>query len=87
MRKLFKYVVEGLIVALVAYLIYDGKVSIHSIAVIGITASAAFAIIDFIAPKFSTLVRQGAGLSLGATLSGLTNFSLPMVPGVIMTII
>ena len=68
--RVVKYLIEGLVVGIVASLLPDKPMSTDKIVLLGMTAAAMFAILDLVAPSISTPVRQGAGLGLGFNLLG-----------------
>jgi hypothetical protein len=82
--RLIKYLIEGLAVALAAYLITmkSKKMSASELALLGLTAGAVFAILDLFAPSVAVGTRQGAGFGLGAGLVGFGGVNLPGVPPV-----
>ena len=65
-----KYLLEGLAVAVAAYLIPGKKLRIEEIATLALTALAVFAILDIYAPSVGSSARTGAGFGLGAGLVG-----------------
>lgn len=69
MTRFFKYFVEGLAVAVVAYWL-PGKLKISEIGMISLTAMATFAILDIYAPSIGASARTGAGFGIGANLVG-----------------
>ena len=69
-RKAFNYLVEGLVVAIVAYMLPQKKLKLEEIFVLGAVASCTFAILDVFAPAFSSSMRSGAGFGIGANLVG-----------------
>jgi hypothetical protein len=72
--RLFKYIFEGLVVAVAAYLIPGKKVQAVEILTIALVASATFASLDLFAPSFSAPSRTGFGFAVGANLaSGINN--------------
>lgn len=69
--RLFKYIFEGLIVAVAAFFIPGNhKLSVGEIVLLGLIAAATFSILDLFAPSIGATVRSGAGFSLGASLVG-----------------
>jgi ABC-type Co2+ transport system permease subunit len=71
LTRLFKYVFEGLIVAVAAFVVPSRHtLSIQDIVLLGLIAAATFSILDLFAPSIGSTVRQGAGFSLGAGLVG-----------------
>ena len=79
-HNIFNYVIEGLVVGIIAYFIFKQKLTSQSLIILIITATATFALIDFLSPKIGHHVRQGAGFGLGATMTGIRLFHLPGVP-------
>jgi hypothetical protein len=77
-RRAIKYLVEGLAVATAAYYIPRRKMDLQEIAMIAITAAAALAILDLLAPSVGSYARHGAGFGIGASLVGVKG--LPGVP-------
>lgn len=73
--KIVKYFIEGLLVAIAAYLIPHNKkaLTFEEIFVIGLTAAATFSILDTFLPNFSVPARTGAGFGIGAGLVGFPN--------------
>ena len=69
--RIFKYIFEGLIVAVAAYLIPGKKIKAEEIITIGIVAAATFSVLDLFAPSIGSSVRTGAGLGIGLNLTGM----------------
>lgn len=65
-----KYALEGLAVAVAAYLIPGKKLKLEEIGMLALTALAVFAILDIYAPSIGSSARTGAGFGLGAGLVG-----------------
>lgn len=69
--RFFKYIVEGIAVALAAYYLpRKGGLSFDEIAMISITAAATFALLDMYTPAIGMTTRAGVGLGIGANLAG-----------------
>ena len=68
--RVFKYIFEGLIVAVAAYLIPGKKLKVEEILTIGVIAAATFSVLDLFAPSVGQSVRNGAGLGIGVNLVG-----------------
>jgi len=64
-----KYAIEGIAVAFVAYYL-TGKLKMHEIGMISLTAMATFAILDVYSPSIGASARTGAGFGIGAGLVG-----------------
>jgi ABC-type Co2+ transport system permease subunit len=67
-KRAIKYLVEGLVVAIVAVLIPKKSLNVEEIIIIALTAAATFSILDVFIPSMGSSVRQGAGLGLGFNL-------------------
>ena len=70
LKRFFKYLTEGLMVAIAAYVFPKKKMEADEIIMIAVVASATFAILDMYAPTIGATARQGAGFGIGATLVG-----------------
>jgi hypothetical protein len=68
--RILKYIFEGLIVAVAAYLIPGKKLAFEEIVTIGVIAAATFSVLDLFAPSIGQSVRTGAGLGIGVNLVG-----------------
>lgn len=65
LHNLIKYLLEGLAVAVAAYLIPRKKVDPKEIVLIALTAAAVFAVLDQFAPQVAIGARQGTGFGIG----------------------
>jgi hypothetical protein len=68
--RLVKYAIEGLAVAVAAYLLPGKVLKMSEIGMIALTALATFAILDTYAPAVGAGAKQGAGFGIGANLVG-----------------
>jgi ABC-type Co2+ transport system permease subunit len=69
-RRIVKYLVEGLMVAIAAYAIPKRSLNIEEIILIALTAAATFSILDTYIPVMGVSARSGAGLGIGLNLTG-----------------
>jgi hypothetical protein len=69
-KRIIKYLVEGLMVALAAYAIPKRSLNLEEIAMIALTAAATFSILDTYVPTIGVTARSGAGFGIGANLVG-----------------
>jgi ABC-type Co2+ transport system permease subunit len=69
-KRIIKYVVEGLMIAVAAYVIPKKSLNLEEIACLALTAAATFAILDTYIPSMGVSARSGAGFGLGANLVG-----------------
>ena len=70
LKRFFKYLCEGLMVAIAAYVFPKKKMEPDEIIMIAVVASATFAILDMYAPSIGNAARQGTGFGIGANLAG-----------------
>ena len=70
LTRLVKYLLEGLAVAIAAFVFPGKTLRVGTIAMIALVASATFAILDIYAPSVGSSARTGAGFGIGANLVG-----------------
>jgi ABC-type Co2+ transport system permease subunit len=70
--RIVKYIVEGLMVAIAAFVIPKPghALKLDEIALIGLSAAATFSLLDMVAPSIGSTARSGAGFGIGANLVG-----------------
>jgi ABC-type Co2+ transport system permease subunit len=68
--RVVKYLIEGLVVGIVASILPEKPLSMDKVVLLGLTAAAMFSILDLVAPSISSSARQGTGLGLGFNLVG-----------------
>jgi|TARA_B100001769_G_C21595999_1_gene335943 hypothetical protein len=71
-KRAIKYLVEGIMVALAAFLVPDKKrtLNLDEVALIALCAAATFSILDTYVPAIAVSARSGAGFGIGANLVG-----------------
>ncbi len=69
-RRIVKYVVEGIMVAIAAYAIPKRSMNLDEVMLIALTAAATFSILDTYVPSMAVSARSGAGFGMGANLVG-----------------
>jgi ABC-type Co2+ transport system permease subunit len=67
-KRIIKYLVQGLMVAIAAYAIPKRSLNIEEIVLIALTAAATFSILDTYVPSMGVSARTGAGFGIGANL-------------------
>lgn len=67
-KRIIKYLVEGLMVAIAAYAIPKRSLNLEEIGLIALTAAATFSILDTYVPSMGVTARSGAGFGIGANL-------------------
>ena len=67
-RRAVKYLVEGIMVAIAAYVIPKKALNVDEIALISLSAAAIFSILDTYIPSMGVTARSGAGFGIGANL-------------------
>jgi hypothetical protein len=70
LKRAIKYLVLGLVIAIVAYSIPKQRLRIEEIVVVGLSAAATFAILDIFAPSIGQAARTGAGYGIGLGVTG-----------------
>jgi ABC-type Co2+ transport system permease subunit len=66
--RIIKYVLEGSMVAIAAYMIPMKKPSAEEVLTIALVAAATFALLDMFAPSVGASARLGAGFGIGSSL-------------------
>jgi|UniRef100_A0A6C0DXL4 hypothetical protein len=69
-KRAVKYLIEGLMVAIVAFVIPQKQLKFEEVAIIGLMAAATFSILDTFIPSMGVSARSGAGFGIGANLVG-----------------
>tara|TARA_Y100001970_G_C14053546_1_gene760280 strand:+ start:293 stop:559 length:267 start_codon:yes stop_codon:yes gene_type:complete len=69
-RRVVKYLVEGIMVAVAAYAIPKRSLNLEEVMLIALTAAATFSILDTYVPSLAVSARSGAGFGVGANLVG-----------------
>jgi ABC-type Co2+ transport system permease subunit len=69
-RRIIKYLIEGLMVAIAAYAIPKKSMNIEEIALLALVAAATFSILDTYLPSMGVSARTGAGFGIGANIVG-----------------
>ena len=68
LKRVIKYLVEGLMVAIACYAIPKASLNLDEIGLIALTAAATFSILDTYVPTMGETARTGAGFGIGANL-------------------
>jgi hypothetical protein len=67
-KRVIKYLVEGVMVAIAAYAIPKRSMNFDEIIFIALTAAATFSILDMYVPSIAVTTRSGAGFGIGANM-------------------
>ena len=67
-KRIIKYLVEGLMVAIAAFAIPKRSLNLEEIVLIALTAAATFSILDTYIPSMGMSARTGTGFGIGANL-------------------
>ena len=70
LRRVVKYLVEGIMVAIAAMAIPKRSLNLEEIGLIALTAAATFSILDTYVPSMAVSARSGASFGMGANLVG-----------------
>ena len=68
--RMLKYFVEGLVVAVAAWVMPGKKSDPVDVLCLGLVAAATFSLLDLFAPSVAVSARSGAGMGVGANLVG-----------------
>tara|TARA_B100000035_G_scaffold192541_1_gene164352 strand:- start:700 stop:957 length:258 start_codon:yes stop_codon:yes gene_type:complete len=69
-KRVVKYLIEGVVVAIVAFSLPKQTLNIEEITIIGLVAALTFSILDVFVPAMGATARTGAGFGIGANLVG-----------------
>ncbi len=70
LTRFIKYALEGLAVAIAAFVLPGKTLKVAEVGMIALVALATFAILDIYAPSVGASARTGAGFGIGANLVG-----------------
>ena len=70
MKRIIKYLVEGLMVAIACYAIPKQSLQLDEIALLSLVAAATFSILDPYLPSVGDSARNGTGLGIGLRIAG-----------------
>ena len=70
MKRVIKYLVEGLMVAIACYAIPKQSLQLDEIALLALVAASTFSILDTYIPTMGESARNGTGLGIGLKISG-----------------
>jgi len=70
LKRALKYLIEGFMVALAAFIIPKHRLRLDECILISLTAAATFSILDTYLPSMAVTARSGAGFGIGANLVG-----------------
>ena len=68
--RIVKYLMEGLVIGIVASILPSKSLSTQEIILLALTAASVFAILDLVAPATGSASRFGVGIVSGASLLG-----------------
>jgi hypothetical protein len=67
-KRAIKYIVEGIMVAIAAFVIPKKTLNVEEVVIIALSAAATFAVLDVFVPSMASSARGGAGFGIGANL-------------------
>jgi hypothetical protein len=70
-RNIFKYLIEGIGVAVATFLVSGQRYSLQEVGLIGLSASLTLMLLDMYAPAIGLGARQGTGFGLGLRVNNL----------------
>lgn len=68
--RLIKYLIEGIVVAIVAYILPSKSLTAREVVLLALVAAAVFSLLDLLAPSIASSTRQGVGLGVGLQMVG-----------------
>ncbi len=78
-QNLVKYILEGIVIAIVAYVIPNRRTKFNEVAVISLVAALSLFILDLFANDVGKGTRLGAGLGIGARIVTGAPITLPFL--------
>ena len=69
-KRIIKYLIEGIMVAIAAFAIPMKALNPEEIVIIALMAAATFSVLDVFVPSIASSARGGAGFGIGANLVG-----------------
>ena len=69
-KRAIKYIIEGIMVAIAAYVIPKKQLNIEEVVIIALMAAATYSVLDVFIPSMAASARGGAGFGIGANLVG-----------------
>ena len=70
MKRIIKYLVEGLMVAIACYAIPKQSLQLDEIMLLALVAASTFSILDTYIPTMGESARNGTGLGIGLRIAG-----------------
>lgn len=70
LRRLVRYLVQGLGVAVASLYLLKGHTKMETIVALAVTSAALFAVLDLTLPSAGAGARLGSGLAMGGALAG-----------------
>ena len=77
-KRVIKYLVEGIIVAIAAYSIPKKSLNLEEVLIIGLMAAATFSVLDVFIPSMGAGARQGASFAIGTGVAGGLRLAAPL---------
>lgn len=68
LRRAVKYLIEGSVIALVAFFLPKKTLNVEEIVIIALVASSTLAILDIFIPSMYDSTKNGAGIGIGLQL-------------------
>ena len=65
LTRIVKYLILGLTIGLVAYLLPNKSLNFSEVILLSLTAAATFSVLDLLSPAISVSALQGVGLGVG----------------------
>jgi hypothetical protein len=78
-QNLVRYILEGIVIAIVAYVIPNRRTKLNEVAVISVVAALSLFVLDVFANDVGKGTRLGAGLGIGYNLATAAPVALPFL--------
>ena len=69
-KRAIKYIIEGIMVAIAAYVIPKKQLNVEEVVIIALMSAATFSVLDVFIPSMAGAARNGAGMGVGMNLVG-----------------
>lgn len=70
MKRIIKYLVEGLVVAICAIILPKKALLLEEVVILGLTAACTFSLLDVFSPQIAAGSRTGVGAGIGFNMVG-----------------
>jgi hypothetical protein len=82
LKLVMKYLIEGLVVAFVAFVFPKKKLDLEEVVIVALTAASTFAVLDVFLGNSNPITqgtKSGLGMAIGSGLAGGFKFAAPVM--------